>query len=374
VAFPAADEVVIALCGDVMTGRGIDQILPHPGDPHIHEDYLSSALDYVGLAETANGPIAKPVPFAYVWGDALAALERARPDARIVNLETSITRSDDYERKGINYRMSPENAPCLTAAHIDCCVLANNHVLDWGSRGLDETLAILDAHGIRRAGAGRCLAEAAAPAVVDAAGKGRIIVFGFGTTTSGIPRDWRAGDRKGGVNLLADLSGRTVGAIAEQVRRVKGPGDFVVASIHWGRNWGYEIGRDERRFAHRLIDDAAVDVIHGHSSHHAKAIEVYRGRPILYGCGDFMNDYEGIGGYEEFRGDLVLLYLVTLEVPGGRLKRLEALPFRIRRVRLERASTNDATWLRDRLDREGDRFGTGVELSAEGTLRIVPRA
>ena len=369
----SAGEIVVALCGDVMTGRGIDQILPFPGDSQIHEDYLSSALDYVGLAETANGPIVKPVPFAYVWGDALTALERARPDARIVNLETSITRSGDYERKGINYRMSPENAPCLTAARLDCCVLANNHVLDWGPVGLDETIATLAAHGIRCAGAGRSLPQAFAPAAIDVAASGRVLVFGYGAASSGIPRHWRAADRRGGVNLLADLSERTVGAVAEQVRRVKRAGDIVVASIHWGRNWGYEIGRDERRFAHGLIDDAAVDVVHGHSSHHAKAIEVYRGRPILYGCGDFLNDYEGIGGYRDFRGDLVLLYLVTLEMPGGQLRRLEALPFRIRRFRLERASRNDAKWLCDTLDREGERVGTGVVLSADDTLCVVPR-
>ena len=69
---------------------------------------------------------------------ALDEFTHMRPDARIINLETSITRSEDYAPKGINYRMSPENADCLRAAGIDCCVLANNHVLDWGRRGLLE--------------------------------------------------------------------------------------------------------------------------------------------------------------------------------------------------------------------------------------------
>ena len=75
----------------------------------------------------------------------------------------------------------------------------------------------------------------------------------------------------------------------------------MVASVHWGSNWGYDIPREQTVFAHRLIDEAGVDIIHGHSSHHVRAIEVYKDRLILYGCGDFLNDYEGISGYEEFR-------------------------------------------------------------------------
>ena len=126
----------IFLCGDVMTGRGIDQALPHPCPPILHEGYMDSALDYLRIAEEENGPVPRPADFHYIWGDALDEWRSAKPHARVVNLETSITRSDAFEPKGINYRMSPENAGCLTAAAIDCCVLANNHVLDWGQAGL----------------------------------------------------------------------------------------------------------------------------------------------------------------------------------------------------------------------------------------------
>ena len=156
-------EVTLFLCGDVMTGRGIDQILPHPGDPQIREPYVTSATHYVRLAEAANGPIPAPVPFPYIWGDALAALEAARPDARIVNLETSITTSTELWPKGINYRMDPANVPCLTAAGIDCCCLANNHVLDCGYAGLTETIGTLRRARIEFAGAGEDESEARVP-------------------------------------------------------------------------------------------------------------------------------------------------------------------------------------------------------------------
>jgi poly-gamma-glutamate capsule biosynthesis protein CapA/YwtB (metallophosphatase superfamily) len=129
--FGSRQIIRVFLCGDVMTGRGIDQIMLRPCDPQLYEDWAQSARDYVRLAERVNGEIPTQVAPSYVWGAALDQLNRVRPDASIINLETSITHSDAYIPKGINYRMSPENAECLLAAGIDCCVLGNNHVLDW---------------------------------------------------------------------------------------------------------------------------------------------------------------------------------------------------------------------------------------------------
>jgi poly-gamma-glutamate synthesis protein (capsule biosynthesis protein) len=141
---PPAQRITLFLCGDVMTGRGIDQVLPQPSKPQLFEPYMRSALGYVQLAEEENGPIPRPVDFSYIWGDALDTWERLRPDLRIVNLETAVTTSDEAQSgKSIHYRMHPANVPCLPAAGIDCCVLANNHVLDWGYAGLAETLDTL---------------------------------------------------------------------------------------------------------------------------------------------------------------------------------------------------------------------------------------
>ena len=91
-----SNPITIFMCGDVMTGRGIDQVLPHPSDPLIHEPYMKSARGYVEIAEKANGQIQKPVSFSYIWGDAIKELERVAPDVRIINLETSVTKSNDY--------------------------------------------------------------------------------------------------------------------------------------------------------------------------------------------------------------------------------------------------------------------------------------
>jgi poly-gamma-glutamate capsule biosynthesis protein CapA/YwtB (metallophosphatase superfamily) len=310
------------------------------------------------------------VEFAYIWGDALAALKRMRPDVRIINLETAITKSDAWIPKGINYRMHPDNIGCITAARIDCCVLANNHSLDYGTSGLSETLDALAEAGVKAVGAGRDRRQAETAAVFDVTPAGRVLVFAYGTQSSGIPPDWAAGEARPGINFLADLTEREGERIARQIRQVKRPGDLAVVSLHWGGNWGYAVAHDAVRFAHRLIDEAAVDVLHGHSSHHPRGIEWYHGRLIVYGCGDFIDDYEGISGYERFRSDLGLMYFATIEAASSTLVSLEMVPTHLRRLRVNRAARPDAHWLKDVLDREGRQFGTWSELRADGTLAL----
>ena len=370
----APDErlVTVFLCGDVMTGRGIDQILPHPSDPRIYEPVMTDARAYVALAEDVNGAIPGPVDFSYIWGDALAELQRVAPDARIVNLETSVTRSHKALPKGINYRMHPENVGCITAAGIDACVLANNHVLDYGYSGLVETLETLHRVGLKTTGAGRTRGQARRPAVVDVAADSRVVTYGFGAETSGIPPSWAASDELPGVDFIADLSDETAAAIVDRARAVKRSGDVTIASIHWGTNWGYEVPPEHVRFAHRLID-GGVDVVHGHSSHHPRPIEVYRSRLILYGCGDFINDYEGIRGYEEYRSDLSLMYFATLNPGRGDLVRLRMTPLQIRQMRLNRAAPHDAEWLTDTLTRISSDFGSRVGAADDGSLVLRPR-
>jgi poly-gamma-glutamate capsule biosynthesis protein CapA/YwtB (metallophosphatase superfamily) len=367
--------VKVFLSGDVMTGRGIDQVLPYPSDPRIHEAIVKSAKEYVRLAERVNGPIPYPVNFDYVWGAALDVLRLNSPSLYVVNLETAITRGENFVRKGINYRLSPENAECLTAACIDCCVLANNHILDWDAAGLIDTLATLERLGIKTVGAGRNIFEARAPVTIDVGQNRRVIVCAAASVTSGTPRRWAAGENAPGVNILHDLSNAGVAEIAGQIASVKRSGDIVMFSIHWGPNWGYFIPQEQIRFAHRLIDEAGVSVVFGHSSHHAKAIEWHRAGLILYGCGDFLNDYEGITGYEEYRDDLAVLYAITFDAASGRPANLELVPFRIRRFQLIRPPKEDLIWLEHTLDRESRRFGTRVRLlPSSGRLSAEPIA
>lgn len=364
--------ITLFMCGDVMTGRGIDQILPYPNNSAIHEPYLKNATEYVRLAEEKNVVIPKPANFSYIWGDALIQLERMTPDLRIINLETSVTKSDDYwKSKEIHYRMNPKNVPCITAAKIDYCALANNHVLDWGYSGLAETLETLAKANVKSSGAGKNIEDAESPAVLEVKEKGRVIIFSLGLETSGIPPSWAASENRAGVNLIENLSEHSVQRIRKRVETIKSKGDIVVASIHWGANWGYEVSSEQREFANELIDQAGIDVIHGHSSHHVKGIEVYGNKLILYGCGDFLNDYEGISGYEFFRSDLCLMYFANVEISTGRLLSLDMVPMQIRHFRVNNALKTDSLWLRETLDREGKKLGCRVELNKDNILSLL---
>jgi poly-gamma-glutamate synthesis protein (capsule biosynthesis protein) len=176
--------------------------------------------------------------------------------------------------------------------------------------GLTESLECLERENIKVAGAGRNLAAAQAPAVLEirevpllvhsfslsfslslclsvclfaesVPQAGRVLVFGFGSPDSGVPRVWAAGPDKPGLNFLGTYSEKAAEEAANVIRAVRRDNDVVIASIHWGSNWGYQIPEAHRRFARALIDMARVDIVHGHSSHHPRAVEIYRDRPIM---------------------------------------------------------------------------------------------
>jgi len=85
---------------------------------------------------------------------------------------------------------------------------------------------------------------------------------------------------------------------------------------------------------------------------------------------DFINDYEGIGGYEQFRGELSLMYFVQMDPSSGKLIGLQMKPTRLKRFSVHHASHADALWLRDMLNREGKHFGTGGNMEEDATLNL----
>lgn len=354
----------VFLCGDVMIGRGIDQILSHPVDPRIYEPYVKDARDYLSLAEEANGAIPTKVGGAYIWGDALKELEFRLPHIKLINLETCITTSNTpCIQKGIQYRMHPENIDAIKAAQIDVCALANNHVLDWGVEGLGETLDTLNKNNIAYAGAGKNIEEATAPTILTPPGiSGRVLIFSMGINSSGIPDDWSATTTQPGVWLLEDLSSNTIKTIIEKIESYKRPDDFCIISIHWGANWVYQIPEQHQTFAHQLIDSEMVHLIHGHSSHHPIGVELYKEVPILYGCGDLINDYEGIADQIEFKSNLSLMYFLYFNNDSLRLERFELVPFEIRKFKLNTVGHKEALWLLSTLEKKSTVFNTHFKL------------
>lgn len=227
----------IGLCGDVMIGRLVNEHL-------------------------------KQNPPDLVWGNTLPLFESV--DLRIINLEAALTSCEEAVPKVFNFKSDPSHVATLQAAGIDAVNLANNHVLDYGVEGLVETLEMLDRADIAHVGAGRNGEEAC-----SAVQLGGVTLFGCTDNEPG----WKAGEKRSGVHYLS------VGELPAVPK-----GDLVILSIHWGPNMRQRPPGHFRAFAHALID-AGVDVIHGHSAHIFQGVEIYKGRPILYDTGDFLDDY-----------------------------------------------------------------------------------
>lgn len=366
----ANSSIRLFLCGDVMTARGIDQILPNSVDPILYEGYVKDARDYVKLAERKNGKILKPVSYNYLWGDALKIWKKMLPEVKIINLETSITTNNKpWPGKGINYRMHPKNVAILTTATVDYCSLANNHTLDWERPGLTETIETLKNAGIAFSGAAQNIEEAAKPAIISIK-NGRLQIFSFGAESSGIPNSWAAQKQLSGLNILPNNVDVASNLIKEQVKAIKKKNDIVVFSVHWGGNWGYDIPSNHKILAHEIIDNAGVDIVFGHSSHHPLGIEVYKNKLIIYGAGDFINDYEGIQSHEEYKGELSLMYFPLINLTNGELISLRMFPMEIKKFQLHNASKLDAIWLQNSLNREGKKLNTKVILNNDNSMDL----
>jgi len=336
----------VLLGGDVMTGRAIDQLFPtHARDDFGKPDHVPAAR-YLSWSVALHGAEMLPMRHDYIWGAALGMLDAVQPDFRLANLETAITTSDAWEDKPFTYRMHPANVGCLAAFGFDCLSLANNHVLDFGVDGLAETVATLRGAGIGHCGAGADDAEAARPHIHRLPGGKRILVFGWGFRDSGIPPQWRAGPDRPGVQLVEMVDDAARARMRETIATWRRDGDLVIASLHWGANWIGRVPASQRALARFLIDDAGVDLVHGHSAHHVLPAEVHSGKLILHGCGDLIDDAEGRPDSRKRKGHLGALYLADLDAATHRLRSFRFQPVERRRFRLELPSPDDMAWVR----------------------------
>ncbi|HEU5349205.1 MAG TPA: CapA family protein [Ktedonobacterales bacterium] len=226
-------------------------------------------------------------PAMYPWGDTLALFQAA--DLRCCNLECALSdRGTPWTAtpKAFHFRSDARNSAVLRAAHIDIVSLANNHALDYGMEALADTITLLDAAAIRHAGAGSTLEEAAQLATAETfVGKIGLLAFSDNEPV------WEARSGEPGILYVpVDLADIRATHLFERVRQARAMVDFLIVSAHWGSNWGYIPPPEHVRFGRALID-AGADTVFGHSSHVCRGVEIYRGRPILYGAGNFIDDY-----------------------------------------------------------------------------------
>lgn len=249
-------------------------------------------------------------PPEFPWGDTLPLLRSA--DVLVGNLEFVL--ADDgrpWPGKTFHFRADPEAVACLEAAGFALVSVANNHVLDFGADAAMATLATLAERGIRFAGAGPDAETARRPAVIRHDG----LTIGMLAFTDNEP-DWEAGPASPGVrHVPVDPEDSRAVDLLAAVARERKLLDLLIVSAHWGGNWGVDVPRSHRRFGRALVD-AGADVVFGHSPHIVRGIEVYRGRPILYGTGDFVDDY-AVDPIE--RNDRSFVFVLRIEeaVPTG---------------------------------------------------------
>jgi poly-gamma-glutamate capsule biosynthesis protein CapA/YwtB (metallophosphatase superfamily) len=301
-----------------------------------------------------------------IWGDVLPHLAHA--DLRIVNLECALTRHQkQWTRtdKMFHFRADPETVRVLQAAHIDACTLANNHVLDYETQGLLDTLRVLDTAGIRHAGAGANANEAASPAIIESSGAEpcRIALLSY---TDNEPA-FAASTKHPGTNYLqVALDEATLARIANDIAQTHARGaDLVVFSNHWGANFVERPSEEFRSFARRVIELGA-DIYHGHSAHICQGIEIHKGKPILYDTGNFIDDY---AVHPLLRNDRSCLYRLVFDE--RRLCRIELLPvsLSVAQVALARGPEFDA--IGARMQMLCAEFGTALTRSDDRLVYVA---
>lgn len=287
-------------------------------------------------------------PPEYPWGDTLPLFREA--DLRLCNLEcalSGVALPRGLPPKMFRFRSDPENVAVLQAAGIDCVTLANNHVLDYGDEGLRETLRVLDRAGIARAGAGETLEEAAQPALVRV-GSDTVGVVGFSDNEP----LWAANRHPGILYAPVETASPEAAPVFSAVTATRQQADLVLVSPHWGPNWGTPPPLEQPPFARALVDRGA-DVVFGHSGHIFRGIELYRGRPLIYSAGDYIDDY-AVDPRE--RNDWSFAFLLDWEAPSW--WRLRMYPTEIRRFQVCLAPPSTALEIAGRMARRCLDLGT----------------
>ncbi len=227
---------------------------------------------------------------------ALAEIFRKADVAYLVNEFTISNRGAPMEGKAYTFRAKTANAAIYQQLGIDLVSLANNHVFDFGEEAFRDTLNALKENGVAYIGGGEDLEEAklAQYYLIN----GRVIGFVAATRAEKYIMTPEAGEDSPGVLRCYDTA-----LFAEAIREAKRNSDYVVACVHWGTEYSYDLETAQTASAREYID-AGADAIIGSHPHQLQGIEFYNGKPIFYSLGNFwFNSYEIDTGLVEITVD-----------------------------------------------------------------------
>lgn len=347
-----------------MLGRIIDQLFPE----HVHEP---SEANIARSFRRSNPKLENYGPTS-PWGDAISCVRQGV--LNFVNLETSATtHATKWPNKVFNYRMHPANISALHAAKIHYAGLANNHTLDFDEPGLAETVKTVREAGLAFAGAGTTEAEAQRPAILTLPSPShpstphKVCIW----SASDHPSDWQHIPTFHSI----DYSAATKHRLRDLIHSTSPPdASLKIWSCHWGPNYAWQPAQEIRDLAHFLVDECDIDIVHGHSSHHVQGVETYRGKLIIYGCGDFVDDYALVEGY---RNDLSGVWRVIVGESGNErrlgVRRLEMFPTKIERFQARRLKVGeeDARWVREKVVALSRELGTDAVAEGGGEGRVI---
>jgi len=344
----------IGLAGDTMLGRMISQTLTPERVPYADHDV-----------------------YRELWGTVLPYLQEN--DLNLLNLETTFTRSTNAMPKVFNFKSDPDHAAALREAKIGVVNIANNHIGDFGNKGLIDTINTLDEAGIAHVGAGINKTEAQQPVVIEHSG----IRIGIIGATDNEP-DWRAGPGSPGTNYFSidDMDN-----LLFEIQRLAQQVDVVIVSLQWGPNKRQRPTQEFVDAAHAMVD-AGADIIHGHSAHIFQGIETYEGSLILYDTGNFVDDYavstlglrpstptatpgwhQADAVYPDLRNDQSFLFVVHADSDG--VKMLKLVPIRISNMQVNIAAPDEAREIVQRMQKLSAEFDTTVTPSDDGQRATV---
>jgi len=319
------ETITIGLTGDVMTGRLVNDHLPR-------------------------------VSPEYIWGDILS--EFLKTDLNIINLETALTLCETPVPKVFNFKTDPKYVQSLKRASIDAVNLANNHVLDFTGKGLFDTLDTLDEAHILHTGAGRNLAEAKRPIIIEKKG----IRTGILGCTDNEP-GWIASHDHCGIRYVevGDIA-----AIREDILTLRPRVDILVLSMHWGPNMRERPNNLHKDFARQLLD-LGVDILHGHSAHIFQGVEVYKNKLILYDTGDFIDDYHVD---PVLRNDRSFFFKVTVDKKG--VRELSMIPTLISHFQVNKSTGNEAMETMERMRQLCKEMNTSLQFVDDQLILRLP--
>ena len=283
--------------------------------------------------------------YAYPWGNILPILKNT--DINIINLETTLSNSNKKIPKVFNFKATPDKVKSLTKASINVVNLANNHILDFDTEGLLETIQTLNAAGIKHVGAGKNLEMAKKMVTIKKNGI-KIGVIGY----TDYPKAWAATKEKTGTNFIQIGS---IQKIKNDIKTAKKNVDILIITIHWGPNMRQQPPKEFQDFAHQIIN-AGADIIHGHSAHIFQGVEVYKDKLIMYDTGDFVDDYKVDS---LLRNDQSFLFLVTVNKTG--IKKIKLIPLLISNMQVNKAEGEEKKEMIKKIKKLSAEFNTHID-------------